>query len=328
MRFSIFLPVRNGGDFCKVCVRNILHQTFRDFNLNVLDNCSTDGTIEWIQSLNDNRIILNPSHTPLSIEQNWARIKDIEKNEFMTIIGHDDILHPHYLEQMNRLLEKHPHASLYQAHYNYVDEKRNFLRPCLPMDEIQYGHEFLACQMARTMDSMGTGYLMRSKDYEAVGGIPVHYPNLIFADYELWIKLSSITYKATSANTLFDYRIHQNVSKTTNGENYIKAFKYYIAFLQTIKEDESFQKVINRYGNDFLMYYCQALSHRLLKTPKSKRNLSVNEYIDICKGFAHSLVPNENFEPLSKPMIRIAKRLDNSIFGRQLFRAYQKIKKK
>jgi glycosyltransferase involved in cell wall biosynthesis len=326
--FSIILPVYNGGELVKQCVNSILSQTCTEFNLLVLDNSSSDGTPEWIQALSDERVRIYSLEHTVSMEQNWGRIKDIEKNEFITLIGHDDILHPGYLEEMNQLIEKHPEASLYQAHYNYIDNKGNFLRSCLPMDEVQYGHEFLACQMTRTSDSMGTGYLMRSKDYDAITGMPTHYPNLIFADYQLWVQLSSISYKATSVKTLFDYRVHQNVSKTTNGENYIEAFKLYIGFLNTIKNKPGFHEVINRYGKDFLMYYCQALSHRLLKMPKHKRSLRVKEYIEMCTTYAQELIPQQSFAPLSRPLIKIAQQLDSNMFGRKLFQGYQKIKRK
>src|SRR5258708_17690386 len=114
-KYSIILPVRNGGEYVKECVKSILSQTYPHFNLLVLDNCSTDGTLEWILSLQDKRIIIYPSKAPLNIEQNWARIASVPKNEFMTCIGHDDILLPGYLEEMNSLIQKHPGASLYQT---------------------------------------------------------------------------------------------------------------------------------------------------------------------------------------------------------------------
>src|ERR1700691_5530373 len=107
-KYSIILPVRNGGEYVKLCINSILAQTIPEFNFLVLDNCSTDGTAEWIRSLNDNRIILFPASQPLTIEENWSRIKDIPKNEFITLIGHDDILLPNYLETMGSLIDKHP----------------------------------------------------------------------------------------------------------------------------------------------------------------------------------------------------------------------------
>ena len=110
MKYSIILPVRNGGEYVKECVNSILTQSLNSFNLLILDNCSTDGTFEWIISLNDARIKIYPAAKSLSIEENWDRIKSLPKNEFITLIGHDDILDKHYLEVMDRLISKHPKA--------------------------------------------------------------------------------------------------------------------------------------------------------------------------------------------------------------------------
>jgi hypothetical protein len=194
------------------------------------------------------------------------------------------------------------------------------------MDEIQYAHEFLACHFSKTMDSMGSGYMMRSKDYKAVGGIPPHYPNLIFADYELWIRLSHLGYKATDLKTTFSYRLHNSVSKTTDGMLYQNAFSLYINFIKTLMEkDEKVKEVVKRYGKQMLLYYCESLSHRLLKTPRDKRSISVAEYIKRCEGFAAELIPGQEFKPLSKFRIRLAKDLDSSAAGRGLFNIIKKV---
>src|SRR5690349_11120594 len=109
-RYTIVLPVRNGGEYVKECINSILSQTLTDFSLKVLDNCSTDGTPEWISSIQDPRISIHYSAKPLTIEENWFRITTIPKDEFMTMIGHDDILESNYLQVMEALIEKHPQA--------------------------------------------------------------------------------------------------------------------------------------------------------------------------------------------------------------------------
>src|SRR5690242_20596906 len=188
MKFSIILPVKNGGEYIKECVQSILAQTFADFNLHILENCSNDGTAEWLKTLKDERIIIIPSEKSLNIEENWARILSIQKNEFMTIIGHDDLLDKDYLQTMNELIAQHPDASLYQTHFRFIDAKGNFIRHCKPMDEKQTAAEFLHSLFTDSIDTMGTGYIMRSKNYDIVEGIP-SYPNLLFADHVLWIEL-------------------------------------------------------------------------------------------------------------------------------------------
>jgi len=45
-RFSIILPVRNGGEYVKQCINSILSQTVSDFDFLILDNCSIDDSTE------------------------------------------------------------------------------------------------------------------------------------------------------------------------------------------------------------------------------------------------------------------------------------------
>ena len=128
MKYSIILPVRNGGHYVKECVASVLTQTFTDFDFIILDNCSTDETLEWLNSINDNRIRIIPSKTPLSIEENWGRITRVDKNEFITLIGHDDLLYPDFLENINKLIEEFPNAGLYHTHFHFIDGTGKIIR--------------------------------------------------------------------------------------------------------------------------------------------------------------------------------------------------------
>jgi glycosyltransferase involved in cell wall biosynthesis len=326
-RFSIILPVRNGGEYLKICVNSIFNQSYKDFNLIVLDNNSTDGSLQWISSFNDSRIVVHPSAKSLTIEENWGRIKDVPRNEYMTMIGHDDILNEFYLEEMNRLIERHPGASLYQTHFAYIDKDSLITRNCLPMDEIQQAHEFLACQMNRTIDSTGTGYMMRSKDFDEVGGMPQRYRNLIFSDYELWIRLASKSYKATAQRECFQYREHLSVSRITNGEQYENAFGEYVKFLSVLKNTSEFNEVITRYGAKMLVYFCESLSHRVLKTPLNKRQIKVRDVVRNFNSYAKTLIPGQPFLPLKEKRIRYAVLLDRSTITRNAFNAVNRFRR-
>src|SRR4029078_5164379 len=126
MKYSLILPVYNGGEYVKECVQSILSQSFSQFNLHVLDNYSTDGTLEWLSSLKDERIKIYPAERFLPMEENWQRILSIPRNEMMTIIGHDDLLDSNYLASMDAFIQKHPDASLYQAHFRFIDQQGKF----------------------------------------------------------------------------------------------------------------------------------------------------------------------------------------------------------
>ncbi len=326
-RFSIILPVRNGGEYLKECVQSILLQTQPDFNLLVLDNNSTDGSSEWLASLKDERVTVLRSENSLSIEENWERAVQLPKNEFVTLIGHDDLLQPDYLATMQALIEANPSAGLYQSHFQYIDEIGHSIRPCQPMKSFMTAAEFIRHECTQTLDSMGTGYMMRSADFDAVGGMGMEYPKLIFADYALWVKMCLRGGVAVSPVQAFSYRIQQNnVSKLTNGEEYIRAFLRYADFLIGLRQsDSSIAAVLDQYGHDFLLYFCESLSHRLLKTKPAERKTSVFSFILACRKKARALIPGRRFHPLFRPGILAAVLLDNPP-GIFLFHRLKRIK--
>jgi glycosyltransferase involved in cell wall biosynthesis len=323
-KFSIILPVWNGGEYVKECVASILAQSFTDFDCIILDNQSTDGTVEWIRSLNDPRIRVYLSGKPLGIEENWGRIVTVPKNEFITLIGHDDILNRDYLSTMNALLQKFPDASLYQTHFTYIDAAGEKIRDCKEMAEKELAGEFLSKFLQKRIDVMGTGFMMRAKDYDAIGGIPA-YPNLLFADFELWIRLTGKSYKATSPEKCFSFRIHQSTTTVSPDIKFHKAFERFIYFLDRIsKEDTRFKKVVHEDTGGFLRFYCKALSHRLLRTPKKAREgLSVKQFVDQCRNYAALLEADNPFNPGFSTKLAIW--IDSNGLTRSMFLAFKKL---
>lgn len=263
-RYSIILPVRNGGEYIKLCVQSILNQTYEDFNLEILENCSTDGTPEWLATLKDPRIRIWPASFPLSIEENWRRILEIPKNEYMTMIGHDDLLDANYLSVIDDLIEKYPDASLYQAHFRIIDANGATTRRCLPMPERETAADFLAARFANIRDSFGTGHMMRSKDYERVGGIP-SYPKLLYADDALWLMLMESSWKVTSREECFAYRLHSaSTSGTPDPSSLFAALEQYACFLEQLNNKKNVM-VIKTYGPSYMMRFCKAYYQWLLE---------------------------------------------------------------
>jgi glycosyltransferase involved in cell wall biosynthesis len=233
-QFLIVLPVRNGGVHLKACVASILAQVHEHFRLVVLENASTDDTPGWLRQLRDPRISVWESTTPLEIQDNWARILHLDlSEEFMTIIGHDDLLDPGHLSQMSALIDAHPDAGLYQSHFRLIDKYGRRLRSCLPMPARETADGFLAARLRLRRDSHGTGYVFRATDFVRVGGIPL-YKKLIFADDALWLELMRGSYKATLARELFSYRLHPGgTSHSPDWRSTFDALACYLDFLKS-----------------------------------------------------------------------------------------------
>jgi glycosyltransferase involved in cell wall biosynthesis len=330
MKYSIILPVRNGGVFIKECVQSILAQTEQDFDLIILENCSTDDTIDQLNNIVDPRIKIVPAKKPLSIEENWGRIRDVQKNEFITLIGHDDLLDENYLAVMNSLIARHPQAGLYQAHFRYIDSRGQEIKKCLPMKEIQQPDEVIHNFLTESMDIMGTGFMMRSVDFDAVGGMP-SYPSLLFADMELFIELSQKGYLAVASEECFSYRKHAGATTSTSTDlKVFNAFDQFINYLEKLKNsDSSLGNVISRDSDRLLSQYCQGITHKILRTRYSERQTpSVNQVIDRFREYGRRLKGDNSYEPLAFTSIKLGKIIDSNPVTRSLFRLFKKIRRK
>ena len=323
--FSIILPVRNGGGYLKACVGSILGQTVGNYNLIIIDSGSTDGSIEWINTINDKRIEVYTADKPLTIEENWNRIKTIPRNEWMTIIGHDDILHPNYLEVITALINEHPDASLYQTHFDFIDAAGHFMRKCKAMPEVMTAEVVLKKVLANDINIYGTGFMMRSEQYDAVGGMPM-FPNLMSADYKLWLELSSISYLAVSPVNCFAYRISQSTTATTKNDVYIAALKLLVDYILTSKNKLCPACENNRYIKQVLLFYCTRISIRLLKNTKSERNnLSVAKFLKECKQLYKQYGGQGALHPLSVFSVLMARIIDSTELSRKLYVSIKKI---
>ena len=56
-KISVILPVYNGGTYLKLSVESVLNQYYEDFELLILDDCSNDGSREYLDGLSDKRIV-------------------------------------------------------------------------------------------------------------------------------------------------------------------------------------------------------------------------------------------------------------------------------
>jgi glycosyltransferase involved in cell wall biosynthesis len=213
-KFSIVLAVRNGWPYVQQCVESVLAQTYRDFDLIVLDNQNTDNTVPWLKSQSDSRIRLYHSSAPLSIVDSWARAKDVAKNEYMTLIGHDDTLDPGFLEAVKGLIDRYPDAKLYQTGFRFINSTGEKIRGCKPVPVRETPAQYLQGRFTRQRDITGTGMVMRSAEFDRLGGLP-RFERLFFADDALWLLLMEGGYKAYDPAELASVRMHLKKESTT-----------------------------------------------------------------------------------------------------------------
>ena len=285
-KFSIFLPVRNGWPYVQECVESILRQTYPHFELNVLDNQSSDNTMPWLKSLTDSRVRLWTSSSALSIEDSWARIKCIDKQEFMTLIGHDDILDSGFLAATKTLIDRHPDAALYQTGSRLINSDSKTIRSCRSVPDCETAAQYLSARFTFQRDIFGTGYVMRSADYDRIGGIP-SFEKLFFADDALWLSLLLGSYKASDPAEHFAVRIHpksESASLPSAWSSILRGLNQFTEFLHRyIENDEAARTVTVALEPEFLLaYHRNAYIYALVEACQSNQKIdhAVLEHIE------------------------------------------------
>ena len=108
---SIIMPLYNSQDYIKEAISSVLNQSYIDFELIIINDGSTDRSVEIIYSFDDDRIVfLSQNNRGVSSARN--RGLDICSGEFITFLDSDDILPPHSLSKRVEYLERHKNVDL------------------------------------------------------------------------------------------------------------------------------------------------------------------------------------------------------------------------
>ena len=284
------------------CIASILAQKYGDFDLVVLENASTDGTLEWLRTVDDHRLSVCTSDVLLPIEKNWARAHAMPKNQFMTFISHDDILDPNYLEVMNAQVRRDPNAGLYFAHFRYIDGGGKKIRSCRPIEERETATDYMSKLFSHMRDTYGTGYLYRSKDYDSVGGMPA-WNGLLFADDALWMSLMKRSWNSTAREECFAVRVHKESSgHKANWRTWVEGMRNYHKFLIGLaKEDTTFSDALAKHAPKYFFDWANSLYRRLVEQAnKSKQPIDPTDILvleEIIKKTAPEFLPKLGSSP-------------------------------
>ncbi|HEU5469733.1 MAG TPA: glycosyltransferase family 2 protein [Actinophytocola sp.] len=124
-RLSIGLPVYNGENYLAQSIESLLAQSYRDFELIISDNASTDGTAEICRhyAAEDSRIryIRQPHNIGAAPNHNF--VVQEARGELFKWAAHDDLFGERLLERCVAELDEHPEAVLAHAYMAIVDEQ-------------------------------------------------------------------------------------------------------------------------------------------------------------------------------------------------------------
>lgn len=119
---SIIMPSYNTGKFIKKTINSVIAQTYSNWELIIVDDCSTDNTDEIVKSINDNRIIYlkNETNSGAAISRNKA-LKEA-KGRWIAFLDSDDLWKKDKLEKQINFMKKN---NYYFSYTNYIEIDEN-----------------------------------------------------------------------------------------------------------------------------------------------------------------------------------------------------------
>jgi len=103
---SVCMPVYRSERYIGAAIRSVLEQTFTDWELIVVDDCSPDRTFDIVRSFDDSRMRVSRNARNLGPEGNWNRVLAQATGRYIKLLPGDDTLYPSCLERQVRVLSE------------------------------------------------------------------------------------------------------------------------------------------------------------------------------------------------------------------------------
>lgn len=213
--FSVIMPLYNKAPYVRKGVESVVEQTFKDWELIVVDNGSTDGSGEIVSEFSDSRIRM------IRLEENIgpgaARNRGVAESTAPRIcfLDADDWWEPTFLEEMAGLIERHPDAGIYGTGYYIVKNGKKRVAP-IGVEEGFTEGEINYCRVyAKTlcMPLTSISVCIPRTVFDEFNGFPTDIR--LGEDFLLWIRIA-LMHRVTLLNKpLSNY--NQDVSSAFRG---------------------------------------------------------------------------------------------------------------
>lgn len=232
-KIGIYITTYNRAQYLGQTIESILNQTYKCFNLYILDNRSSDNTKVIVDSYKDNRIkyILNEDN--LGMVGNWNKALCVCQEKYITIFHDDDIMMKDYLNHVVMLYNKNPNIIFLHTGAVIINsEGKNIGIKLGNWEESVQGLEFFKSHLIKGGLIFAPSVTLK---VEKLPRFEKFDENLPFtSDVNFWLRISKYGDVGYINKPLIKYRIH-NLSGTNsiyyNLDSKIKDRQYYKNFL-------------------------------------------------------------------------------------------------
>lgn len=199
---TVVIPVYNGENYLDEAIKSVLHQTYTNYELIVIDDGSTDSTWDIIESYGDKLHGFHKENGGVSTALNLAIEK--MKGEWFAWLSHDDLWLADKLEKQVDWMLQHPNYAMYYGYISAIDTLGNILW--------QAGDWYPKGKDLRKMTLPGylipgITTLINEKCFKTVGLFNEHYRCV--QDDDMWFRIASKYDISCLPEVLAKTRVHQ-----------------------------------------------------------------------------------------------------------------------
>lgn len=142
MKFSIGIPAYK-SKFLKECIASVLEQSYKDFELIIVNDASPEDIDSVVKSFDDKRIryfVNDQNFGAENVVDNWNKCLSYAKGEFFILMGDDDLMDPQYLAEFSMLIQSNPDYDIFHCRSCIIDDTSHpiLITQALPRVESVY----------------------------------------------------------------------------------------------------------------------------------------------------------------------------------------------
>ena len=207
-RVSFVVPSYRLAHLLRECVESILSQTFQDFEILIMDDCSPDATPEVARSFDDPRVRYVRHPANMGHLRNYNAGIEMSRGEYVWLISADDRLRrPYVLERFVEVLDRYQQVGYVFCpvmRFDATSETTLYGQHGLE-DWVKSGHEFLQT-LAHGNSVPAASGLVRRSCYERYGMFPLDLP--FAGDWYMWALFALHAKVAYLAEPMVGWRLH------------------------------------------------------------------------------------------------------------------------
>lgn len=211
-RVTVLMPTYNVATWVEESIHSVLRQTYTDFELLVVDDGSTDDTLEHVRAINDPRIRIAVFPDNVGLADNLNRGLDLIETELVARMDGDDIAEPDWLETGIKVLDNHPDIDICSFGFQFFGTKTSLVR-------FPEHHEDSKAQML-----FGCTVIVPVMRRSVFANNNLRYRTDTFPaeDYSLWAMAYKVAKVYNVQRTLFHYRTHPTQISTARRQAQIE----------------------------------------------------------------------------------------------------------